>query len=98
MSLTRKELLALAGIVIPVTAVLSKPREKVVLEPLHPNLYYWRAPRPNQTSGRVQTEVCIYGGTAAGLIAAVQLRKMGRAVIVVNPAREIGGMTTGGLL
>lgn len=45
----------------------------------------------------VQTDVCIYGGTAAGAIAAIQVVKMGKTVVLLEPERHLGGLTTGGL-
>lgn len=42
-------------------------------------------------------DVVIYGGTSAGIAAAVQVKRMGGSVIVVEPSRRIGGLTTGGL-
>ncbi|MDF2925379.1 MAG: xanthan lyase [Paenibacillaceae bacterium] len=44
-----------------------------------------------------QADIVIYGGTAAGIVAAVQAKKMGKSVIVIEPSRRIGGLTTGGL-
>nr|WP_197355359.1 FAD-dependent oxidoreductase [Aureliella helgolandensis] len=42
-------------------------------------------------------DVVIYGGSSAGIAAAVQVRKMGGTTIVTEPSRRIGGLTTGGL-
>ena len=42
-------------------------------------------------------DLVIYGGTSAGVIAAVQARKMGRSVIVVSPDKHLGGLSSGGL-
>lgn len=42
-------------------------------------------------------DIVIYGGTAAGIAAAVQVKRMGRSVVVIEPTRRIGGLTTGGL-
>lgn len=39
----------------------------------------------------------IYGGTAAGIMAAVQAKIMGKSVVVIEPSQRIGGLTTGGL-
>ncbi|MEX2581374.1 MAG: FAD-dependent oxidoreductase [Verrucomicrobiales bacterium] len=44
-----------------------------------------------------EADVVVYGGTSAGIAAAVQVKRMGRSVIVVEPTRRIGGLTTGGL-
>ncbi len=42
-------------------------------------------------------DVVIYGGTSAGIAAAVQVRRMGRSVVLIEPSGRIGGLTTGGL-
>ncbi|MGG1518837.1 FAD-dependent oxidoreductase [Paenibacillus oryzisoli] len=44
-----------------------------------------------------QYDIVIYGGTAAGIIAAIQAKKMGKSVVVIEPSQRIGGLTTGGL-
>ena len=42
-------------------------------------------------------DLCVYGGSASGIVAADAAAKMGLKVIVVEPTCRIGGMTTGGL-
>jgi hypothetical protein len=42
-------------------------------------------------------DLVVYGGTSAGVIAAVQAKKMGKTVIIVGPDKHLGGMTSGGL-
>jgi len=42
-------------------------------------------------------DVCVYGGTAAGVMAAVAAAREGCRVVVVEPSRWLGGMTGGGL-
>lgn len=42
-------------------------------------------------------DMVVYGGTSAGVIAAVQARRMGRSVIVVAPEQHLGGLSSGGL-
>jgi hypothetical protein len=42
-------------------------------------------------------DVIIYGGTAAAVVAAVQIKSMGKSVIVVSPDTHLGGMSSGGL-
>ncbi|HIK95170.1 MAG TPA: FAD-dependent oxidoreductase, partial [Planctomycetes bacterium] len=42
-------------------------------------------------------DVVIYGGTSAGIAAAVQVKRMGGTVVVIEPTSRIGGLTTGGL-
>ena len=48
-------------------------------------------------SCRNHYDVCIYGGTSAGVTAAYSAAQMGKKVIVVSPDMRIGGLTTGGL-
>jgi hypothetical protein len=42
-------------------------------------------------------DVVVYGGTSAGVIAAVQAKKMGKSVVLVGPDQHLGGLTSGGL-
>lgn len=42
-------------------------------------------------------DVCVYGGTAAGVVAAITAARLKRSVILIEPGRHLGGMTTGGL-
>jgi hypothetical protein len=42
-------------------------------------------------------DVVVYGGSAGGIAAAVQVRRQGGSVIVIEPSGRIGGLTTGGL-
>ncbi len=42
-------------------------------------------------------DVVIYGGTAAGVVAAVQAKRMGKSVAIVGPDRHLGGLSSGGL-
>jgi hypothetical protein len=42
-------------------------------------------------------DVCVYGGTSAGVIASVAAKKEGKSVLLVEPGRHLGGMSSGGL-
>jgi hypothetical protein len=42
-------------------------------------------------------DVVVYGGTSAGIIAAVQAKRMGKSVVVVAPETHLGGLSAGGL-
>ncbi len=44
-----------------------------------------------------QYDVCIYGGTSAGVIAAYTAAKLGKKVILIEPGKHLGGLTSGGL-
>lgn len=53
-----------------------------------------RASAPGQTWS---ADICVYGGTASGMMAAIAAARAGRSVIVVEPSRWLGGMVGGGL-
>ncbi|MCB0688704.1 MAG: FAD-dependent oxidoreductase, partial [Saprospiraceae bacterium] len=42
-------------------------------------------------------DIVIYGGTSSGIAAAIQASRMGKSVVLIEPSRRIGGLTTGGL-
>lgn len=42
-------------------------------------------------------DVVIYGGTCAAITSAVQVKKMGKSVIIVSPDKHLGGLSSGGL-
>jgi hypothetical protein len=50
-----------------------------------------------QSTVRRKVDVCIYGGTSGGVIASVALARLGRSVLLIEPTRHVGGMTTAGL-
>ncbi len=51
------------------------------------------APAPRS----LRVDLCIYGGTASGVIAAYAAARCGKSVLLIEPGPLIGGMTTGGL-
>ncbi|NOX98130.1 MAG: FAD-dependent oxidoreductase [Verrucomicrobia bacterium] len=42
-------------------------------------------------------DVVIYGGTSAGVAAAVQVSRMGKTVVLIEPGDHLGGLSSGGL-
>src|SRR5690606_28462442 len=42
-------------------------------------------------------DVVVYGGTSAGVVAAVQADRLGKSVVLVAPEKHLGGLTAGGL-
>ena len=44
-----------------------------------------------------ETDLCVFGGTSGGVSAAVQAARMGKNVILAEPGKHLGGMTSGGL-
>lgn len=59
--------------------------------------YYRPAPSIPADAPPLAADLCIYGANAAGVMAAVQARRLGLSVILLNPATHVGGLTTGGL-
>ena len=49
------------------------------------------------SSPKADYDVCVYGGTSAGVIAAYSVAKQGKKVLLVEPAYRLGGMSSGGL-
>ena len=47
--------------------------------------------------GDLEAEIVVYGGTSAGIAAAVQASRDGRTVLLLEPSSHLGGLTTGGL-
>jgi len=44
-----------------------------------------------------EADVVVYGATATGLAAAIQVTRMGQSAVVIEASPHVGGMTTGGL-
>jgi hypothetical protein len=42
-------------------------------------------------------DICIYGGSSAGVIAAYTARMNGKSVLLIEPGNHLGGLTAGGL-
>lgn len=43
------------------------------------------------------TDICVYGGTASGMMSAMAAAERGHSVIVVEPSRWLGGIVGGGI-
>ena len=50
-----------------------------------------------RSSPAPEFDLVVYGGTSAGVIAAVQAKKMGKSVVIVCPDKHLGGLSSGGL-
>ena len=50
-----------------------------------------------ESNRTVQASVIVYGGTSSAITAAVQIKRMGKSVVVVSPETRLGGMTSSGL-
>jgi len=54
-------------------------------------------PAPPAKANNIEADICIYGGNAAGVIAAYTAAKMNKKVLLIEPGQHPGGLTTGGL-
>ena len=52
---------------------------------------------PLQGENVKKVDICVYGGTSAGVIAAYTARQAGKSVLLIEPGRHLGGMSSGGL-
>jgi hypothetical protein len=59
--------------------------------------HYFQASMIRGTSESIDADICVYGGTSAGIVAAVAAAKRGRSVVLLQPGTHLGGMSTGGL-
>ena len=53
--------------------------------------------KDKSTGEALEVDICVYGGTSAGVVAAYSAKKMGKSVVLIEPGKYLGGMTTGGL-
>ncbi|WP_246197635.1 FAD-dependent oxidoreductase [Chitinophaga agrisoli] len=72
---------------------LSKRTGNLLLATLLLMMHY----RPATAQQADTYDICIYGGTAAGVTAAYTAKKMGKTVLLIEPGKHLGGMTSGGL-
>ena len=60
-------------------------------------LAYFRPDWIVATNETLEADLAIYGGTAAGVVAAKTAAERGLTVVLLQPGHTLGGMTTGGL-
>ncbi len=44
-----------------------------------------------------EVDICVYGGTSAGVVAAYTAKKMNKTVLLIEPGKRLGGLSSGGL-
>ncbi len=49
------------------------------------------------TAETISADICVFGGTSGGVVAAVQAARLGKTVVLAEPGNHLGGMTSGGL-
>ncbi len=52
---------------------------------------------PSATAVPTNVDVVVYGGTSGGIAAAIQVRRMGKTVVLIEPSKFLGGLSAGGL-
>jgi len=57
----------------------------------------WVSARTAPALSLTEADVCVFGGTSGGVAAAVTAARLGRSVVIVEPGRHLGGMTSSGL-
>src|SRR5437016_3644438 len=56
--------------------------------------YFFPSPAESRS---MAFDMCVYGGTSGGVIAAVEAASRGLKSILLDPGAHVGGMTAGGL-
>ncbi len=59
-------------------------------------LYYYRYVEPGAPK-LIECDVAVYGGTPAGVTAAIQAARLGKKAVLLSFNRHVGGLTSGGL-
>jgi FAD dependent oxidoreductase len=65
--------------------------------PDFPALSYYRPQPFSADAPRLTADVCIYGATSGGVMAAIHASRRGRSVILAAFGAHVGGLTSGGL-
>ena len=60
-------------------------------------LHYYDPAATKPMVQTLETDLCIYGGTSAGVAAALQASRMGKKAIILEQNGHLGGMSSGGL-
>jgi hypothetical protein len=55
------------------------------------------ADKSSKAQDTLLADIAIYGATPAGIVASIRLKELGHSVLLLEPSRHVGGMTTGGL-
>jgi arylsulfatase A-like enzyme len=73
-------------------------RVAAVMREAHVDNEHWKWPSGGAPPAALnQADLLVYGCTSGGITAAIQAKRMGKAVVMVCPERHLGGLTAGGL-
>lgn len=78
--------------ILSLVAVVFSPSSALADDLLH---YYF--PPERHLDKTITTQVCIYGGTSSGVIAALELKRLGIRSVIIHPGIRLGGLSAGGL-
>ncbi len=59
--------------------------------------HYFQAHWIKPSTEILETDLCVYGGTSAGIVGAVAAHRRGLRVLILQPGLFLGGMSSGGL-
>ena len=59
--------------------------------------FFWVVSVFPQAAAPIESDICVFGGTSAGVVAAVQAARSGQKVVLTGFGAHLGGMTSGGL-
>jgi len=62
-----------------------------------PGLHYFHPDWIQPADDTLNVDLCVYGGNAAGVVAAIKALRLGHSAVLLQPGQHLGGMTTGGL-
>lgn len=65
--------------------------------PISVALSYYRPQRFSPDAPCLAADICVYGATSGGVMAAIQASRRGRSVILLAFGAHVGGLTSGGL-
>lgn len=60
-------------------------------------MLWWLYSATGVDASDIHADLVVYGGTSAGVIAAVQASRLGKSVVIVCPEKHLGGLSSGGL-
>ena len=93
---------SLSAVLLGVIAVMYFPTQQryaiPTLDLRHASAWSRGMPEEDMRATAVtKVDICVYGGTSAGVMAAYTAKKMGKTVLLIEPGKHLGGLTSGGL-
>ncbi|PQO33234.1 FAD-dependent oxidoreductase [Blastopirellula marina] len=86
----------LPAVLLLISVVASHGLAQTLPEPAVEGLRYYYPPEKVEPR-EIEADICVYGGTSGGVVAAIQARRMGKSAVLLSFGKHVGGLTTGGL-